>query len=87
MNIHLNELDSNEIKDYILSLQTEVQKKLSINNDIDEFLDNTDIFDQLEELLPDEEFGVLILTVLNNFKSEVILDDLVDFIRKAIKTK
>ena len=87
MNIHLNELDSNEIKDYILSLQTEVQKKLSINNDIDEFLDNTDIFDQLEELLPDEEFGVLILTVLNNFKSEVILDDLVDIIRKAIKTK
>ena len=87
MNTNLDELNSIEIKDYIINLQVEVQKELSTNNDIDEFLDNTNIFDQFEELLPDEEFGVLILAVLNNFKSDVILDDLVNIIRKAVKIK
>ena len=32
-----------------------------------------------------KEFGIFILTVLNNFKSEVILNDLLDIIEKAIE--
>tara|TARA_B110000116_G_scaffold170253_1_gene147183 strand:+ start:1040 stop:1303 length:264 start_codon:yes stop_codon:yes gene_type:complete len=85
MNKNLYKLDRNGIKDYIFRLQSEVQKNILTNNSIDDFLDNTNIFDEFEELLPDQEYGVLILTVLNNFKSEVILNDLLDIIENAIK--
>ena len=85
MNKKLHELNRDEIKEYIFSLQLEVQGQISNHNNIDDFLDRTDIFDEFEEMLPDQEFGVLVLTILNNFKSEVILNDLLDIIAKAIE--
>ena len=85
MNRKLQALNRNEIKEYIFNLQLEVKEQVSNHNNIDDFLDSTDIFDEFEEILPDQEFGVLILTILNNFKSEVILDDLLDIIEKAIE--
>ena len=85
MNRKLDQLNRNEIKEHILSLQLEVKKEIAKQNSVDDFLDKTDIFDEFEEILPDQEFGVLILTVLNNFKSEVILNDLLDIIEKAIE--
>ena len=85
MNKKLHELNRGEIKQYILSLQLEVKGQISTNHSVDEFLDKTDIFNEFEEILPDQEFGVLVLTILNNFKSEVILNDLLDIIEEAIK--
>ena len=87
MNKKLHELNRNEIKEYIFSLQLEVQGQISNHNNIDDFLDSTDIFDEFEEILPDQEFGVLVLTILNNFKSEVILEDLLNIIEEAIEKK
>ena len=57
------------------------------NYNIDDFLDKTDIFDDFEEILSDQEFGILVLTVLNNFKSDIILNDILDIIEKAIENK
>ena len=85
MNKKLHELNRDEIKKYILSLQSEVKEQISNQNSVDDFLDKTDIFDEFEEILPDQEFGVLVLTILNNFKSEVILNDILDIIEKAIE--
>ena len=85
MNKKLHELNRGEMKQYILSLQSEVKEQISNQNSIDDFLDKTDIFDEFEEILPDQEFGVLVLTILNNFKSEVILNDLLDIIEEAIE--
>ena len=85
MNRKLQALNRSEIKEYILSLQLEVKEQISNQNSIDDFLDKTDIFDEFEEILPDQEFGVLVLTILNNFKSEVILNDLLDVIEQAIE--
>ena len=85
MNKKLYELNRNELKEYILSLQLEVQEQVLDYNNIDDFLDNTNIFDQFEEVLPDQEFGIFILTILNNFKSEVILNDVLNIIEKAIQ--
>ena len=84
MNKKLHELNRDEIKKYILSLQSEVKEQIS-NQSVDDFLDKTDIFDEFEEILPDQEFGVLVLTILNNFKSEVILEDLLNIIEEAIE--
>ena len=85
MNKKLHELNRNEIKQHIFNLQLEVQEQVSRDNNVDDFLDNTNIFDEFEEILADQEFGIFILTVLNNFKSEVILNDLLDMIEKAIE--
>ena len=85
MNRKLDQLNRNEIKKHILSLQLEVKEQIAKQNNVDDFLDKTDIFDEFEEILPDKEFGVLVLTILNNFKSEVILEDILNIIEEAIK--
>ena len=87
MNKKIHELNRNQIREYIYDIQLEVQSKVLEHQDIDDFLDNSDIFNEFEEILPDQEFGILVLTVLNNFKSEVILNDLLDIIDHAIKRK
>ena len=80
-------LDRKGIKDYIYDLQIQVKENISKDDDIDKFLDETDIFDEFEGILSDQEFGILVLTVLNNFKSEVILNEILDIIERAIKKK
>ena len=80
-------LDRPGLKNYIFDLQTKVSEQMLKNRNIDDFLDETDIFDNFEEILSDQEFGILVLTVLNNFKSEIILNDILDIIEKAIENK
>ena len=80
-------LDRLGLKNYIFGLQTKVSEQMLKNRNIDDFLDKTDIFDDFEEILSDQEFGILVLTVLNNFKSDIILNDILDIIEKAIKKK
>ena len=77
-------LDRDELRDYLFNLQLEVKSQIkNYNNNVDKFLDNTNIFNDFEEILPDEEFGIFILTMLNNFKSDIIIDDLLDNIENA----
>ena len=80
-------LDRSGLKNYIFDLQTKVSNEMLKNYNIDDFLDKTDIFDDFEEILSDQEFGILVLTVLNNFKSDIILNDILDIIEKAIENK
>ena len=84
---NIYELNRLEIKNYIFDLQAKVKEQTLKNNNIDDFLDKTNIFDEFEEMLSDQEFGILVLTVLNNFKSDIILNDILDIIEKAIKKK
>tara|TARA_B000000609_G_C24138592_1_gene329821 strand:+ start:310 stop:588 length:279 start_codon:yes stop_codon:yes gene_type:complete len=72
----------NEIKNHILEIQLMVQNELSKGINIDDFLDKTPIFDDFEDIIPEAEFGIFVLTILNNYKSEIILDKLA----KAIET-
>ncbi len=69
-----------ELKNYILDIQSFVQNELSKGIDIDDFLDETDVFDQFEDIIPDEEFPIFVIAILNNYKSDVIIDKLVDSI-------
>ena len=69
-----------ELKNYILDIQSFVQNELSKGIDIDDFLDETDVFDQFEDIIPDEEFPIFVIAILNNYKSDVIIDKLVESI-------
>ena len=73
-----------EIKTYILEIQSTVQNELSKGTNIDDFLDRTTIFDDFENIIPEAEFGIFVLTILNGYKSEVILDKLVQVIQQSL---
>lgn len=73
-------MSKDELKTHILDVQNMVQQELSTGIEIDEFLDETSIFDDFEEIIPDEEFPIFVITILNNYKSDVIMDKLVNSI-------
>jgi len=73
-----------EIKAHILEIQSTVQKELSKGTNIDDFLDRTTIFDDFENIIPEAEFGIFVLTILNGYKSEIIMDKLVHVIQQSL---
>ena len=68
------------LKNKIFSLQDEVSRILSIDNDVDKFLDNSTILDEWEEIIPDAEYGIFVIAILNNVKRESIIDKILDSI-------
>ena len=73
-------LSREELKGYIFRLQKFIQDEQESGKDIDTILDETDIFDEFEEILPDNEFPIFVITILNGFKSDVVLDKLLNII-------
>ena len=76
-------LSREELKDYIFRLQKFIQDEQESGKDIDTILDETDIFDEFEEILPDDEFPIFVITILNGFKSDVVLDKLLTIIEEC----
>ena len=77
-------MNQSEIKVYILEIQSTVQNELSKGTNIDDFLDRTTIFDDFENIIPEAEFGIFVLTILNGYKSEIIIDKLVQVIQQSL---
>ena len=73
-------LSRKELKDYIFKLQKFIQDEQESGKDIDTILDETDIFDEFEEILPDNEFPIFVITILNGFQSDDLIDKLLDVI-------
>ena len=76
----LTSLNREELKDYIFKLQKFIQDEQKKGKDVDTILDETDIFDELEEILQDEEFPIFVISILNGFQSDVIMNKLLDVI-------
>ena len=79
-NIPLISMSREELKDYIFKLQDFIAKEQKSGKDVDTILDETDIFDEFEEILPDEEFPIFVITILNGFQSDVLVNKLLDVI-------
>ena len=84
MQKQISQMNQSEIKAYILEIQSMVQNELSKGTNIDDFLDRTTIFDDFENIIPEAEFGIFVLTILNGYKSEVILNKLVQLIQESL---
>ena len=84
---NLLQMSKDELKSYILEIQNFVKQELSTGIEIDNFLDKTSIFDEFEDIIPDEEFPIFVITILNDYKSDVIIDKLVDSIITVKNTK
>ena len=80
-------LSREELKDYIFRLQKYIQDEQESGKDIDTILDETDIFDEFEDILPDNEFPIFVITILNGFKSDSLIDKLLDVIDDCNKRK
>ena len=84
---NLLQMSKDDLKSHILEVQSFVQKELLTGVDIDDFLDETYIFDEFENIIPDEEFPIFVITILNNYKSDIIIDKLVDSILRIKEMK
>ena len=84
MSTYISQMSHSEIKDHILDIQSKVQNELSKGVNIDDFLDQTSIFDDFEDIIPEAEFGIFVLTILNGYKSEIILDKLAKVIHQSL---
>ena len=73
-------MDREELKHYIFKLQEFIEQEKKDGKDIDTILDETDIFDEFEEVLPDDEFPIFVITILNGFQSDSLIDKLLDVI-------
>ena len=83
----LNTLNREKLKSYIFEIQDTIKSHLNKGGDVDSFLDETDLIDDFESVLPDEEFGIFVITVLNDIKSDSIIDNLLDSILNTIQSK
>lgn len=82
MTIKLAQMDRLEIREYIFKLQDNIQKQINNGKSVDDILDESQELREFESWLPQEEYGIFILAILNNFKSRTIIDTLIDSIEK-----
>ena len=78
-------MNREDIKKYLFLIQDFLKKSLDEGNDIDYILDNTTILDDFENYLPEEEYPIFVITMLNGFKSEEIISSLIDKIEYKIQ--
>ena len=77
-------MDKGQIKSYLFEMQKYISNQLK-STTIDELLDETTIFDQFESALPDEEYPVFVITILNGFKNDNIIENIVDTVYKSTR--
>ena len=66
-----NKYSKKQLYAKIFKLQSEVALQLKNNPDVDKFIDETDIFDEWENILPEKEFPIFVITILNNIKTKL----------------
>ena len=76
----LKSLDRSGLKEYLFEIQDYVATQFTSGKDIDDFLDNTNIFDEFEKVLPDEEYGIIVITILNKIRTDYIIERLLDVV-------
>ena len=79
----LIKFSDDDFKSYIFLLQDNLQKKLKTGETIDEILDKEDPFESLEPILPEEVYPVLVLAMINNIRSETVMEALIEGFNKG----
>ena len=80
----LKSLDRSGLKEYLFEIQDYVATQFTSGEDIDNFLDKTDIFDEFEKVLPDEEYGIFVITILNKIRTNYIIERLLDMMEESL---
>jgi len=75
-------LNNNQLKEQLISLMDTVVHYLENEPDVDKFLDETDLFDEWEKALPEAEYPIFVIAVLNNTRRDAIMDTIINAILK-----
>ena len=62
-----------DIRDRIFKLMDDVQNHLKNDPNIDNFLDNNTVFEKWEKIIPENEYPIFLIAVLNNIRSNIML--------------
>ena len=74
----LKKLSKSDLKIRLINLMDDVKAHLNIEPDIDKFLDETNLFDDWELALPQHEYPILVMAVLNDIRKDNIINSIVD---------
>ena len=77
--------NDDEFRSYIFMLQDYLQKKLREGLSIDQILDIEDPFESLEPILPEEVYPIMVLAIINNIRSDTVMDALTEGFYKGVK--
>ena len=83
----LSTLNRKELRSYIFEIQDTVKSYLDNEGNVDSFIDETNLIDDFESVLPDEEYPIFVITVLNDIKSDSVIDKLLDSMLATIQSK
>ena len=73
----INKKDKNYVKNKIFSLMDEVHLILGGGLSVDEFLDQTSLFNEWEKIIPEKEYPIFVMAVLNNIRKESIINTII----------
>ena len=69
-----------EAKNQIFKLMDDVQNHLKNDSNIDNFLDNNTVFEDWEKIIPENEYPIFLIAVLNNIRSNIIMNSIISSI-------
>ena len=75
-----------EMKSYIHKIQDNLQQKLNTGLSIDDILDKEDPFEALEPILPREVYPILVLAMINDIRSDTVMDAVLKGLSNGIET-
>ena len=78
-------LKKDDLRYHLFSLMDQVDKHLQTDPDVDKFLDNTDIFEEWEKVLPEPEYPIFVMAVLNNTRRDSIVNSILDAILENVE--
>ena len=78
----LKKLSKSDLKIQLINLMDDVKAHLNIEPDIDKFLDETNLFDDWELALPQHEYPILVMAVLNDIRKDNIINSIVDSVHE-----
>ena len=73
-------LKKDDLRYHLFSVMDQVAQHLQADPDVDKFLDNTDIFEEWEKVLPEPEYPIFVMAVLNNTRRDSIVNSILDAI-------
>ena len=78
-------LKKDDLRYHLFSLMDQVVQHLQTDPDVDKFLDNTDIFEEWEKVLPEPEYPIFVMAVLNNTRRDSIVNSILDAILENVE--
>ncbi len=79
----LLKFNDEDFKRYIFLLQDILKEKLDSGESIDEILDKEDPFETLEPFLSEEVYPILVLAMINNIRTETVMQALTEGFNKG----